>query len=89
MGSETSSLQTESDCDSIDAAANINKARTPVSPETPQTPEAPKVLYKTSRTESIGQYGGKVTDCGLVHGEESVMIRLELWLGNAMLTIDG
>ena len=48
-----------------------------------------KKLFRTNRQESIGQYGGKITDYGLVDGEESVTIRLELWLGNAIVTIDG
>jgi len=31
----------------------------------------------------------RITDFGFVHGEESVQVRLEFWLGNAMVTIDG
>ena len=49
---------------------------------------APKPLFKTNKVESISQYGGKITNYGLVHGEQSVQLRLELWLGNAMITID-
>ena len=30
----------------------------------------------------------RITDFGLVHGEESVLIRLELWLGNTIIHID-
>ena len=49
---------------------------------------APKPLYQTNKVESISQYGGKITNYGLIHGEQSVQLRLELWLGNAMITID-
>ena len=30
-----------------------------------------------------------MTDFGLVHGTESIQMRLELWLGNTTITIDG
>ena len=31
----------------------------------------------------------RITDFGFVLGQESIQVRLEFWLGNAMITIDG
>ena len=41
-------------------------------PEMEAIPEEPRVLYRTNKVDSISQYGGKITNFGLVHGEESV-----------------
>ena len=46
-------------------------------------------LYLTDSLTALFEFCCRITDFGFVLGEESIQARLEFWLGNATITIDG